>query len=158
MECQSICDMIQSFVLPVCSYRYCRPSPHDRTKEERTAEQTGFKIKSIIIILNVSRGTSSIPSLVLLLTFYLSPLHAWASSTTTPSSPPIVVDVQKAELVYRARGGRPPRAAPMALATSRSHIQRDIAFLQHTWCTRFSHNRPGPTKMTHDRPSVMLPH
>ena len=72
-----------------------------------------------LITVRVPRSTHSLPLLLLLLALYRLPIHASAGSTTTPRTPPMFVDVEQAELVYRARGGRTPRTTPMALATSR---------------------------------------
>ena len=47
-----------------------------------------------MVIFKVPRSTSSLPLFIFLLTFYLSPVHAWTSSTTTPIDATVVVDIQ----------------------------------------------------------------
>jgi len=46
--------------------------------------------KLLMVIFKVPRSTSSLPLFIFLLTFYLSPVHAWMSSATTPSNATVV--------------------------------------------------------------------
>ena len=54
------------------------------------------------------RSTSSLPLFIFLLTFYLSPVHAWASSTSTPSNATVVVDLQSLDAVACLGEARAP--------------------------------------------------
>ena len=55
--------------------------------------------KLIIVIFKDPRSTSSLPLFIFLLTFYLSPVHAWTSSMTTPSNATVVVDLPSLDVV-----------------------------------------------------------
>jgi len=74
-----------------------------------------------LITMRVPGSNHSLPLLLILLALYLLPIHASAGSTTTPRTPPMFVDVEQAELVDRALGGK----------TSRTTLGRAPSMIRH---------------------------
>ena len=81
--------------------------------------------KLIIVIFKDPRSTSSLPLFIFLLTFYLSPVHAWTSSMTTPSNATVVVDLPSLDVVACLSQAHAPILALAARITFRRRSSSD---------------------------------